>query len=389
MNVLSLQHLEERVAFLARMPILLVFFVLVFLLGGGASGQDAAGVVENRTVSDTASTSGTSIIPFPFVFYTPETKIGFGGTVITMFRLSEGGEQEQPSNISPIFVYTQKKQIIAMLDTELYFGAGRHRVNAELGYSRFPNTFWGIGNDTPEALEEDYTPRLIYANAQFQTRVAPGWYLGGRVEFAHCRLIETDSLGLLAAGALPGTDDGRILSGGLLVTWDTRDNTVYPRNGGYRQLRALFNDSTLGSDYSFAAYSLDVRQYLLLSQGHVLALRGLGKATAGTQPFDVMPQLGGEELVRGYYGGRFRDRNLLAFQVEYRAHVWRRLGAIGFASAGRVAHDLGDMDLRGFKPAVGFGLRFLLAPDEGRNLRADWGFGNGSSGFYLGLGEVF
>jgi hypothetical protein len=47
------------------------------------------------------------------------------------------------------------------------------------------------------------------------------------------------------------------------------------------------------------------------------------------------------------------------------------------------------MDLTGIKPAAGFGLRFLLAPDEGLNLRADWGFGNGSSGFYLGMGEVF
>ena len=102
-----------------------------------------------------------------------------------------------------------------------------------------------------------------------------------------------------------------------------------------------------------------------------------------------MPQLGGEELLRGYYGGRYRERNLLAVQAEYRAHVWWRFGAVGFVSAGRVSHDLSDMDFSGFKPAVGLGLRFLLAPDEGLNLRADFGFGKESSGFYLGLGEVF
>jgi outer membrane protein assembly factor BamA len=355
----------------------------------GAFGQETAGESTHATQADSASSPGTSIIPFPFVFYTPETKVGFGGTLITMFRLSQGGGQDQPSSLSPIFVYTQKKQIVAMVETELFFGEGRYRLNADLGYSKFPNTIWGIGNDTPDELEEDYTPRLISANVQFQRRVAPGWYVGGRIEFAQRKLVETDSTGLLQAGLLPGTEDGRILSGGLLITWDTRDNTVNPRSGGYRQLRASINDSAVGSDYDFSSYSLDVRQYVSLAPGHVLALRGLGQASVGTQPFDVLPQLGGEELLRGYYGGRYRDRNLVALQGEYRAHVWKRFGIIGFVSAGRVSHRLSEMDLTGIKPAAGFGLRFLLAPDEGLNLRADWGFGNGSSGFYLGMGEVF
>jgi outer membrane protein assembly factor BamA len=366
----------------------IAFFACLLFVAGGLNGQEPAGGA-NRSAPDTADARGTSIIPFPFVFYTPETKIGFGGTLITMFRLSESGIQEPASSISPIFVYTQKKQLIAMLGTELFLGAGRFRVNAEVGYSRFPNTIWGIGNDTPDDLQEDYTPRVISANVQFQRRVLPSFYVGGRIEFAHRRLLETDSLGLLAAGALPGTEDGRIVSGGLLLTWDTRDNTVYPTNGGYRQLRATVNDSAFGSDYEYSSYSLDVRQYLSLASGHVLAVRGLGVTTVGTLPFDVMPQLGGEELLRGYYGGRYRDNNLVGVQAEYRAHVWKRLGAIGFVSAGRVSHQLSDMDFSGFKPAAGFGLRFMLAPDEGLNLRADWGFGNGSSGFYLGLGEVF
>ena len=185
----------------------IAFFACLLFAAGGLNGQKPAGGA-NRSAPDTAETPGTSIIPFPFVFYTPETKIGFGGTVITMFRLSESGTQEPASSISPIFVYTQKKQLIAMLGTELFLGAGRFRVNAEVGYSRFPNTIWGIGNDTPDDLQEDYTPRVINANVEIQRRVLPSFYVGGRIEFAHRRLLETDSLGLLAAGSLPGTEDG-------------------------------------------------------------------------------------------------------------------------------------------------------------------------------------
>jgi outer membrane protein assembly factor BamA len=370
----------------SRPPLLLLVLCICAAeaFGQGSGSADSSGVQ-----ADTLVPSGTSIIPFPFVFYTPETKVGFGGTVITLFRLSQGTSQDQPSRFSPLFIYTQKKQIVALLGTELFFGAGRYRLNAGVGYSKFPNTVWGIGNDTPDELEEDFTPRVISAEVQFQTRVAPAWYIGGRIEFAKRRLIEIDTAGLIAAGELPGTEDGRILAGGLLVTWDTRDNTVNPRRGGFRQFGASVNDSAFGSDYDYSRYSLDVRQYLALAPGHVVAFRGYGVASVGTQPFDVLPQLGGEALLRGYYGGRYRDRNLVAVQAEYRAHVWKRIGAIGFVSAGRVSHNLSDMDFTGLKPAAGFGLRFLLAPDEGLNLRADWGFGNGSSGFYLGLGEVF
>lgn len=350
--------------------------VCLCLLAGNAVGQES----EER---------GTSIIPFPFVFYQPETKMGVGGTVVTMFHLSSETEQEQPSSLSPIFAYTQKNQIIALLETELFLGGGRYRVNASGGYSKFPNTVWSIGNDASDDPNEDYTPRVFQTTAQFQARLAPGWFAGASLEFANRRLIEIDTGGMLAAGELPGTDDGSVVSGGMLLTWDTRDNTVNPGAGWYHQFKASVSDPVLGSDYAFSRYTVDVRQYVTAAPGHVFAFRGLGVASSGTLPFDVLPQLGGEELLRGYYGGRYRDKNLVAFQAEYRMLVWKRLGAIGFVSAGRVAEQLSELDFGGFKPAAGLGLRFLLAPDEGLNLRADFGFGKGSSGFYLGLGEVF
>lgn len=362
---------------------------LACLPGAIASAQEGEGSAPQTQSTDSVHTPGTSVIPFPFMFYQPETRIGVGGTVVTMFRLSDGEGPEQPSTFSPLALFTQKKQIVAMVGTELHFGSGRYRVNGELGYSKFPNTVWGVGNDTPESLREDYTPSTVYANAQFQRRVAQGWYIGGRIEFGYRELVELDSDGLLVTGAIPGARDGRMLSGGILVTWDTRDNTVYPTSGGYRQLRLALGDSSLVSNYTYSAYSVDARQYISLRPGHVLALRGVGMATTGVQPFETMPQIGGEYLVRGYYAGRYRDRNLMAFQAEYRSRVWKRLGAVGFISAGRVSDRLSAMTLADMKPSVGFGLRFLLAPEEGLNLRADWGFGRGSSGFYLGMGEVF
>lgn len=339
---------------------------------------------------DTTVKGGNTIIPFPFIFYTPETSTGFGAIVAAYFRLSGDGPNDRPSYISPVVVYTLKKQSIVFVEGEVYWGdGGLYRLNANIGYSRFPNTFWGVGNDAPDSAEEDYTPRQINAEMQMQRRVVPGLYFGGMVQVAHRKLLETKQGGLLATRAIPGTRDGRVVAGGFLITSDTRNNTVYPRSGGYRQLRVLVYDGALGSDYDFGNYSIDLRQYVTVFSTHVLAFWGLANASTGTPPFDLLPQLGGESLLRGYFQGRYRDRDLVAFQAEYRAPVWWRFGVVGFAGVGRVSHDFGGLELDGLHAAAGWGIRFLLSRDEGLNLRADWGFAEGSSGFYLGIGEAF
>ena len=93
--------------------------------------------------------------------------------------------------------------------------------------------------------------------------------------------------------------------------------------------------------------------------------------------------------MRGYYEGRFRDSNLLAGQLEYRTHLWRRFGFIAFAGLGEVAGEFQNLRLDALKPSVGIGLRFLFSKEEKVNLRADIGFGQNTSGIYFGVEEAF
>ena len=102
-----------------------------------------------------------------------------------------------------------------------------------------------------------------------------------------------------------------------------------------------------------------------------------------------MPSLGGQNLMRGYFAGRFRDRKAVAAQYELRLAVWRRLGGTIFGSLGQVAAREEPLAVNRLHYAYGFGLRVLLVRQEGLNLRFDWGFGEDQSGFYFGLGEAF
>ncbi len=326
------------------------------------------------------------------MFYQPETGTGFG--LVTTYYFRTGAARtvtDQPSSLQLISVYTTKKQIILRLAGELYTAEYRNWITGQLDFSRFPNKYWGVGNDTPDSAEEDYTPQLVQATAAFRRRVGTRVFLGARVQFGHRRVIERLDTGLLASGGAPGAVDGRIVGGGLLGAYDSRSSNVYPRAGTFVQVELSGFDGAVGSDFAYGLLTIDARQYVTTLPRHVLAMRVLATATTGAPPFDLLPRVGGDVLLRGYFDGRFRDRHLIAGQVEYRLPVVWRFGVVGFAAAGQVADRFGSFGIDRFKTSIGGGLRFLLSPQEGLNVRADFAYGLDvkSSGFYLAIGEAF
>jgi outer membrane protein assembly factor BamA len=372
----------------------LAIVVAALAVGDTASAQEGGPTEAGK--DSVARVPGNTLVPLPVVFYQPETGIGFGAVVSYYFRLSQAATAAQgisrPSTVSVIGIYTAKKQIITSLGGELYLGReGRTRLLGDVGYVKFPTKFWGIGNNTPDEDEEDYTPETVSALLDLQREVFPGWFLGGTVQAAYRKLTEVEEDGQLAGGTVPGAEDGGIVGLGLVVTRDTRDNIVFPRRGGLHRLSATLYDGVFGSDYDFGLYALDLRGYLPLFTSHVLALRALGMASSGAPPFDLYPELGGDVLLRGYFQGRFRDRQLMAFQGEYRAPLVWRMGIAWFFEVGQVASTFGEFDFDRFKLSAGGGLRFQLSRQEGLNVRADygWGFDVGSGGFYLSIGEAF
>jgi hypothetical protein len=358
-------------------------------------------VAQETVEADTARAEAedslsSTLVPIPVVFYQPETGLGFGATAVYTYYMGRAADAKEgkpilPSTIAPVALYTTKKQIIVALRAELFPIGSPYRLVGEAAFTKFPNKFWGIGNDTPDALEEDYTPIAVSFLAEGQMEMVRNWYFGASVQFAHRELQEVEPGGLLDSGFVPGAEDGNLIGLGLLFTYDTRRNVWYPRSSSLHQLRATLFDGTFGSDYEYLSVSLDLRRYLPLFGTHVLALRAYGSGTTSSPPFDVMPQLGGDRLLRGYFQGRYRDQDLVALQAEYRFPVWWRFGAAVFGGAGQVAPEIEGFRLNAFHTSAGFGVRFLLAEEQAVHLRADfaWGLNKETSGFYLGIGEAF
>jgi len=331
----------------------------------------------------------SGIVALPVVFYTPETKLAFGAGGIYYFPLTSDETVDRPSSIAFSGAYTQKKQSYVELNPDFYLGHGYH-IQAVLRYSNFPDQFYGVGNATSVHLEEPFTSKYWSLNVEALKQVHGPLNAGLQYNFDSTRLTKVEEGGLLESGDIPGSGGGTVSGLGPFMTYDSRDSIFFPTKGSYHLFSAMAFGRALGSDFQFNRVFLEFRRYHGFTASRVLAFQAQFLFETGDPPFWRMGLLGGEKIMRGYYSGRYRDKNMMAFQVEYRwVPVFWRLGLAAFAGLGDVADTPGHFDLGRFKYSYGLGLRFVVDPKQRLHIRLDFGFGKGTSGLYFTAVEAF
>jgi hypothetical protein len=93
--------------------------------------------------------------------------------------------------------------------------------------------------------------------------------------------------------------------------------------------------------------------------------------------------------MRGFYEGRFRDKQVFILQTEFRRPLFWRIGGVVFASGGSVSENHDEINWRELKFAYGVGLRFAITPEERVFARVDFGGGANTYGFYVQVNEAF
>jgi outer membrane protein assembly factor BamA len=327
-------------------------------------------------------------IATPFLFYKTETSFGAGAAASYIFQLGPS-RSTNPSSITPFTIYTLKNQFRALVGSNLYFKENKFHLVSELRFEKFPSKFFGIGNTNQHSQGEDYTPEILDYSVSFSRRISRSLELGLAYHLSTWKLREISQQGQLASPDIIGNQGGTVSGLGLTASLDTRDHIFYPTKGYFVEILAHAYTPLLGSTYTYQSLSLNIRRYFKIFNEHVVAFQSLVKTQWGEVPFCQLAQMGGEFFLRGYYEGRFRDKNLLLLQGEYRLPLFWRLGMVGFVGLGRVADRLGQLSLRDMNMAWGIGLRYLLDKQGKIRLRIDLGFGHDSTGFYISFYETF
>jgi outer membrane protein assembly factor BamA len=251
--------------------------------------------------------------------------------------------------------------------------------------------FYGIGNNTPEIDNAQYASQAFGAELDFElpSPLKISLRTGIIYDFNDNSITDKKSNPYLLSGEVPGTDGGLTSGLGLVWVWDSRDHTFFPNRGGLHRVKAIYYFEEIGSDFNFNKYEVDLRQYFAFAPDQVLAVQAYGNFARAFPPFYELPALGGQNRMRGYFQGRYRERNYVTGQIEYRAYLWWRLGMVAFFGMGDVGHGAHDLRIRDFKESYGAGLRFKFNQAEKVNLRVDFGFGKNTSGVYFGIEEAF
>ena len=150
---------------------------------------------------------------------------------------------------------------------------------------------------------------------------------------------------------------------------------------------------------------LEYRDYFNLSKKRPRHLIGLwtyaSMVTSGEVPYMDLPAVGWDQFGksgRGYLQGRFRGKQLVYGELEYRVPlptIFKKhpdlFGAVAFVNATTANNTASDIDLFQYiDPAYGLGLRVMVSKKSKANLTLDYAWGKyGSQGFYFGFNETF
>ncbi|MFN0048989.1 MAG: BamA/TamA family outer membrane protein [Cytophagales bacterium] len=331
-----------------------------------------------------------SVLVAPLVSNTPETGWAFALAGVYIFKTNKKDTLLRSSTVPLGVAYTTRNQILVAMAGSIYFPKEDYILRLENTYSRFPDKFWGIGNGTFNRDYQNYSFEQVYFNPQFSRKVIGKFYMGLGFEYQQVIHLDYEKDSYFESDNVRGNSPYKSAGIGLLFRYDNRNHAYVPNKGALINFEFYSAQQWNGSDFSFIAAKFEIKKFRKIFNNHVIGLHFKNVFTFGDVPYLSMAVLGGNDIMRGYYAGRFRDKMVSAAQVEYRFPIWWRFGGVAFAGLGEVANRFTDYSFDKLKYSVGTGIRFALLPKQKLNFRFDVGWGNHNSfNYYVIVAESF
>ncbi|MCK6610667.1 MAG: hypothetical protein L6Q78_06455 [Bacteroidia bacterium] len=299
------------------------------------------------------------------------------------------------SNVLVSLAYTLKNQVIFPLYANLWTKNNTWNLVSDFRFMDYPSLTYGAGPVALNGPSYEIDFNYLRLHQSLLRKVYQSWYLGTGIFYDRFWKIdagiqETEEQVLFQQLGSQTEEKGVGLT--ALISSDKRDNFFNPHQGHYFNGVWRINKEWMGSDNPWQSLILDFRKYIPVGKRqNVLAIWSYQwLSVAGKTPYLMLPSTGWDDFYntgRGYIQGRYRGKNLIYLEAEYRFQLSRNglLGGTVFANGQRLTRRFGD-----FIPGYGAGVRIKVNKKSDTNLCIDYGFGiNGSKGLFVNLGEVF
>jgi outer membrane protein assembly factor BamA len=275
--------------------------------------------------------------------------------------------------------------------------------SGKFSFKRRPSSrFYGIGQNSKEDNETNYTLREVEGSAMFKAEMLKNVYasitLMGKRSWLRPGTMEDVASLEEKFPDVQGIDSDYSLPMEFAVEYDTRNSKLTPTAG--LDIRAFFRiaDESFLSSFNLRRYGAMGKIYIPLDSDaqFVTAGRCVVEYLEGDNiPFYEMSSLGGGNTLRGFGEGRFYDKHRMLYNVEERIRCLRfAVGEISldiettlFVDIGQVFNSFRKFDYRDFEVVFGAGLRMVVR--EQIVAKVDIGYGSEGSAIYAGLHYPF
>lgn len=286
----------------------------------------------------------------------------------------------------------------------LLLEGGKYSLEGNVGFFKNATArFFGIGPETSQAQETNYTDRELLGS------ITAGIYVGpGRRVLLTERLRNVE----IQPGGVPdlpftqsvfpsikGMGGGTVLGHRLALLDDTRDDALTPTTGRYFNMYIeLAQSLTVGSVTTFSHYGAEYKTLIPdETKKYTFVFRAMINATVGGEaiPFFERSSLGGQNTLRGFGVGRFVDNHALVLNFEERIQLFhlRVFGTVAevevapFYDVGKVTDTFRYRALSQYQSNPGIGFRAIARPNVVG--RVDVATGNEGQAVFAGLDFPF
>jgi len=403
-------------AFAMRLATSVLPAAVALVAATGASAQDVSATTPEKSGAAMREMVEHTVIVLKNIFEAPlhpiVSGIGAGGGIGAGVGYDTPGHAPWVANAHALYTINQYWLVQGSLgfknrrtQLEAY---GRTRDMVRLSY-------YGPGNNSNEFNRTSYSYRDPVIGALGAFRATPWLTLGGRAEYLWPNVRSGERKPSIEQVFTPSDAPG-LFTKVRFGRYQASVEASIPAALGdafYQGTRAraaygIYDDLTL-NQFNFRRLDVEAQQTFAGFAAHHRVILNGWVSTSMTDdgqevPFYLQQTLGGRSRIRavhehrlGYEGSeatlrgfgnlRFRDRNLMLAQAEYRLPLWGPVDAAVFADAGKVASARSELDLNDLRRDFGFSLSlvnawFTLA-------RVDVAFGSGEGArLLLSLGDL-
>ena len=342
--------------------------------------------------------------------YSGTTGLGLGFLGTATYSADHNDATLPRSNASIYSNMTTKGFFMVGLRGNHIFPHQRFQLDYKLNLSTFSTSYWGIGyaENDDDNNETDYRRNRINAMARFMCKLAPNTYIGPLVSyrviqakgvklapntyigpFVNYRVTQASDVNEDFSYLWQGQDKTiRAYTAGLSFTYDSRDFMLNASRGVFLQIDQTFTPRCFGNgQYNFSSTEATFATYGRLWKGAIIAGELHGLFNYGNTPWALLAEVGSNDRMRGYYEGRYRDKNIIEGQLELRQHIKGRNGVVAWVALANAFPDFDHMAWRHTLPNAGVGYRWEFK--KRINIRIDYGFTRKGGGFIFNINEAF